>query len=280
MTKIEQSEHSFINPLNKRVFFYRIWRPENPISTLIIVHGFAEHSGRYQKIANFLAQNQIMVICPDLWGHGHSGGRRGDIRDLNECLDDLAATTEHILTNKIENLKTSLLGHSFGGLLAYLWVIKNPNKFNCLILESPLFGLGFQPPVWKDFFANAMSKLLPMFKMPLGLNPASLSHDNHVVESYKKDPLVHGCISARCYAQLKLEMKMSLEKTPYLKTPTLMMCAEKDQVVSIDACNKIFEKLACEKQIIKFSECYHEIHNESAFEELGMAIISWMRKYA
>ncbi len=57
----------------------RRWRASHPWATLLIVHGVAEHSGRYEQAGAGLAAAGIDTYAFDLQGFGGSGGPRADI---------------------------------------------------------------------------------------------------------------------------------------------------------------------------------------------------------
>lgn len=48
-------------------------------ATLLIVHGMAEHSGRYAELAQFLADNGIAVATYDQLGHGQTVKSANDL---------------------------------------------------------------------------------------------------------------------------------------------------------------------------------------------------------
>ena len=52
-----------------------------PRGVVAVVHGFAEHLGRYDALLAHLAGRGLAVAAVDLRGHGRSGGPRG------HCLD-------------------------------------------------------------------------------------------------------------------------------------------------------------------------------------------------
>ena len=47
-----------------------------PWADVLIVHGIAEHSGRYEHVGGWLAEAGLEVTGYDLRGFGGSGGRR------------------------------------------------------------------------------------------------------------------------------------------------------------------------------------------------------------
>ena len=69
----------------------RRWSAANdPWAQMLLVHGLAEHSGRYERTGGLLAKAGIDVTAFDLRGHGGSGGPRGDVEDWTDYLDDIA----------------------------------------------------------------------------------------------------------------------------------------------------------------------------------------------
>jgi alpha-beta hydrolase superfamily lysophospholipase len=75
-------------------------------------------------------------------------------------------------------------------------------------------------------------------------------------------------------------MTESIGRSLDIKTPTLMMCAEKDSIVSLEKCKEVFEGLKCEKSMRLFEGSYHEIHNEHALGELLQVVLEWIRYHA
>jgi len=72
-----------------RKLFRRAWLPERPDALLVIVHGFGEHSGRYEGLARFFAHRGFAVHAYDQVGHGQSSGRRGHVDAFDWFHDDL-----------------------------------------------------------------------------------------------------------------------------------------------------------------------------------------------
>ena len=57
---------------------YTFYLPKvTPVATLLIVHGMAEHQGRYQPFAQFLANHDIAVLTFDHLGHGQQAYDNG-----------------------------------------------------------------------------------------------------------------------------------------------------------------------------------------------------------
>ena len=55
---------------------------------VVIVHGYAEHSGRYQHVGEALVARGYAVETLDLRGHGRSEGNRSIVRSFDQFLDN------------------------------------------------------------------------------------------------------------------------------------------------------------------------------------------------
>ncbi|HUU81215.1 MAG TPA: alpha/beta fold hydrolase [Acidobacteriota bacterium] len=63
---------------------YQYWLPEDePKAILIVVHGLAEHSGRYMNVVNYFVPLGYAVYGVDHIGHGKSEGERKYSMNLN-----------------------------------------------------------------------------------------------------------------------------------------------------------------------------------------------------
>ena len=85
-----------------------------------LVHGMAEHMGRYQNFAKFLNRNGYVVYGTDHRGHGlnvdmeHLGWDEGDM--WSNDIEDQLRLTEYIKIRH-PNLAIIVHGHSYGTFL-------------------------------------------------------------------------------------------------------------------------------------------------------------------
>ncbi|WP_250130212.1 alpha/beta fold hydrolase [Jeotgalicoccus sp. WY2] len=101
--------------------------PETAKATVIIVHGLAEHLGRYDDIAGVLIRSGFNVIRYDQRGHGHSSGENTFYSKVDEITDDLGAIV--LYTRKLlPEQQVFVIGHSMGGYTAALYGTKYPGK--------------------------------------------------------------------------------------------------------------------------------------------------------
>jgi alpha-beta hydrolase superfamily lysophospholipase len=64
-----------------------VWSPPGPCqpagAAVVLVHGYAEHAGRYGQVGAALAASGATAWAMDLRGHGRSEGRRANIESLS-----------------------------------------------------------------------------------------------------------------------------------------------------------------------------------------------------
>jgi alpha-beta hydrolase superfamily lysophospholipase len=119
--------------------FVRRWSPaspgfEKPRAVLQIVHGMAEHSLRYERLARRLSSEGIEVWAMDLRGHGRTadpkvndpafGGLKGHCADhesFSLVTGDIDALNRLII-EKRPGLPVFLLGHSWGSFLVQNYI--------------------------------------------------------------------------------------------------------------------------------------------------------------
>jgi len=279
MSDVRFFEGSWTVPSCRRTYHYTAWQPERFSARLIILHGFGEHGGRYETVARTLAGQGIGVVVPDLLGHGRSGGPRGDIGSFTQCLSDLHAMTQHVALRQSGHTSFALFGHSFGGLVGILWGLRYPEHLRCLIVQSPLLEVEFPIPSWKTTLAKLLAGSWPAASLPMNLNVTMLSHDPDVVRAYRTDPLVHNRMSARTYCDILHAKDEAFARAASLTIPTLLLCGAQDRIISVDATQRWFAQVPCEKKSIVFPNTYHELHHEPVQHEVLQLIHGWILQH-
>ncbi len=273
----ELSEHRFIS-FDRTPIFYRTISPgQNALAAVVIVHGMGEHSGRYINFATYLASEGYHVVMPDLRGFGLSGGARGCVGSFEDYFGDLDAALS-VVRQEFSHTKIFLMGHSFGGLVAFHYAVSRPEtQFSGLILSSPNFGISIKVPAWRHNLALLIARLLPNLTQANRVNPNYLSHDKKSVIKYRTDPLVHSMISAGLYRHLTHQMQASVMAAKQLRMPCLFMQAGDERIVSRPATERVFDAvLAPDKTLETYEGYYHEILNEQNSGVVFERVLSWL----
>ncbi len=257
-------ESGYFNRTEGTRLFYQSWAPSaNLKAGLVVVHGLAEHSGRYLNLVNEFVPSGYLVSGMDNQGHGPSDGRRGYINRFNDYVLDLDEFVD-IARRQNPDIKLFMIGHSLGGTIATAYAELHQTKLSGLILSAPALKAGSSITKKDKFLARIASRVFPTAGVTR-LDAGSISKDPAVVEAYLKDPLVYtGKISAR----LGFEIIQAIEKTipalmPSITVPTLIMQGSEDRLSNPEGSDILFQRISSKDKTLKrYPGLFHEIFNE------------------
>ncbi|MHA1869170.1 MAG: lysophospholipase [Candidatus Heimdallarchaeaceae archaeon] len=261
---------------DKLNIFYRIWEVENPKGIVQIIHGFGEHSGRYQHVAEKLNSRGFVVVANDHRGHGKSEGIRNHAKSFFDYVEDEKILTD-LVTKESGNLPLFILGHSMGSIIAYSYAIKYQDKIKGMILS----GTGTRNstnPVILNPIVIFLGTIAPKLQLPSMLDPNGLSYNKENVEKYINDPLVN-FKTATCALGKNFitHYKKVREQLKQINIPILMQYGKDDQTMTGQ--EELFNSFGSKnKKKIVYENCKHEIYNE-IFEDGKGAIedmIQWI----
>ncbi|HEY0799734.1 MAG TPA: alpha/beta fold hydrolase, partial [Steroidobacteraceae bacterium] len=96
--------------------------PQAAKAGLIIVHGIAEHGGRYRHAAEALASTGIACFVYDQRGHGEYPGIRTHVANFSEFAGDLESIGQTV-RKRFPELPLFVWGHSMGSVVVTLAAI-------------------------------------------------------------------------------------------------------------------------------------------------------------
>lgn len=243
--------------------FYRFFRCAKARHTVLLIHGFGEHSGRYEKFPERMPRLGVQWAIMDLRGMGQSGGARGDVSSFEDYLKDLDAFWGHLQRQHDLPDKCILLGHSFGGLLAIYWAMICPERIKRLILSVPFLGFRWQPLIGiLNGFIHAVRRKF-VFRNPIF--PKSLTHNSEEISAYRKDSWIVRQISSHLVKEMMQRMIM-LRRLPVVSFPftVTVFAAGQERVVASKAIRSFFQRMVVpHKEYFVFDGFYHEIFNET-----------------
>ncbi len=254
------SDRSFINRSGVRLVERGWTSGDSRRAVLAIIHGYAEHSGRYEPHARYFCDLGIAVHSYDQAGHGRSGGRRGFIAAYEGLLSDANEFVDRLITDN-EGSPIFLLGHSLGGALAALAARGRHHQLSGLIVSSPSIAL--MEPRWLQKLALSLSRVLPR----LGVKPLDrslLSTNSEVATAFDNDPLTYRrAIHVRTAAEIIRVGAAALHNARDVTLPLLVVQGTDDRITSAEAAAELYRLAASDdKSISLFKGMYHETFNE------------------
>ena len=249
---------------------------QNQKAIIVFVHGIGEHIHRYDYWAGLFNSEGIGFAGVDLPGHGHSDGKKGDIKSYS-LLEEMIDIMIKSCNQTFPGCPVYLYGHSLGGGIVLYYLLHKDVKVKGAVVTSPFLRLAFEPPKIKLFLVSLMKTLLPGLIQPSGLDANQISHDKAVVERYKADPLVHDKISVRLFAGALMAAKYSFANASELKIPVLILHGSDDLLTSPEGSREFAGKTKMTELKI-WDGGYHELHNEPFNDEVFKYIIDWIKK--
>ncbi|NUS03373.1 MAG: alpha/beta hydrolase [Nonomuraea sp.] len=201
----------------------REWPNDQPRYVAVLIHGYGEHMGRYEHVADRLVRHGAAVYGIDHVGHGESEGDRALIVDFEDVVTDVH-TLEEDARAKHPGVPVVAIGHSMGGMIAARYAQRYGDGLAALVLSGPVIGR------WE-----LVSTLLSFDEIPdLPLDPAMLSRDPSVGAAAGADPLVwHGPFKRATLEAFDEAMTTIAKGGTFGALPTLWLHGEDDQLVPV-----------------------------------------------
>ncbi|MBU1141862.1 MAG: lysophospholipase [Firmicutes bacterium] len=246
---------------------------ENAKASVIITHGIAEHSGRYEEITSKLNEVGYSVVRYDIRGHGQSQGKRGALKSYHQTIDDLHALV--LEEKKLNPKKIFILGHSMGGLIVNMYAVKYHDIDGVISSAAP---------------SNFIKDVLPLrfigFRW-LGFLPKKTNFDNQlariksVEENYIADPLnlkkFYFSLAGNMFVGGVRFLNRHLDK---YDAPVLIMHGGTDKIVPVEFSERLYNLIPSkDKKILIYPESYHEIFNDLDRAKVFIDLIEWLNEH-
>lgn len=260
--------------------FSRSWPPGGtPAGHLIVVHGYAEHSGRYEALAGDLNAVGLHVHAFDHRGHGQSPGTRGAIPEFSVLVADLGDFVEQV-QRTADGKPVFLLGHSMGGLVTAHYLATAPSGICGAVFSSPLMAI---PPhvspllLMVSRLLAAVTPHLPVER----LDSAGVARDADVVRAYDADPLIyHGPIRARTGASLAHAIQALEALLPKITLPFLVFHGTADRIAPISGSRWLFDAAgSADKECFWVEGGFHELFNDTGREDVICKVLDWIERH-
>lgn len=283
-----------------------IWQDDekSPVGVVQLAHGVAEHIGRYDDFARFLADNGFVVCGNDHLGHGKSieseadlgyvyeGDHANMVRDMN--------TLHNIMSRRYPGLPYIMFGHSMGSFLARIYSANFGDRLSAAIY----CGTGQLPPAvlaLRDPAETLMDKLAENSTAPASVSNlfgkltkkmlkgdsefAWLSRNEQNIADYVADPLCGFPITGALTKELLiLAVKASApdwaSKLPK-ELPVLIISGAKDPVGmngrGVLAVSDALVEAGIEPEVILYPADRHEILNEEDKDKVYADILKFLK---
>ncbi|MGH2793916.1 MAG: lysophospholipase [Actinomycetota bacterium] len=232
--------------------------------TVLIVHGLAEHRGRYAFVQRKLADAGYASHAIDLRGHGEADGFPGKVGSPDELIDDVEAG---IGFARATAGPLFVVAHSMGTLptLAFLGERGADGIAGAVLSACPIAP------------GQATLDALADPDAP-GIPPETVSRDPEVVRAYAEDPLVFNeNVPPECTAAVMLVSQRGYLAAASITVPTLLMHGGSDPIADASGSTDLLDALGSADKTLKvYDGLYHEIFNEPERDEVLGDVVGWL----
>ena len=247
----------------------RHWAAPSPRAVVLVVHGIAEHSGRYEHVGRFLADKGFDVVAIDLRGFGQSGGRRAYVHSFEDFLDDVEDQMAEV--RKL-GVPVVLLGHSMGGLIALSYALSARPLPDLLALSAPALAANIPAPL--RALTPLFARLAPRVQVPSPVRGDVLSTDPAVGAAYMADPLVVRLATPALGHALMRQILWANDHLSGLTLPTFVMHGADDRLVPARSTRTLGEQAGVTRRT--YPALRHEVFNEPVHESILQELVDWM----
>ncbi len=253
------------------------WMPQGKACAVILLaHGYAEHLGRYEHVANHLTAQGFAVYAVDHWGHGRSDGVPGFVPKFSVFTDGV-----ELLLAKIEaahpDLPRFFIGHSMGGLMGAAHLLSHQSHYHGAILSGPVIMPAEAPSKFTILISRLLSRFFPKVGV-LSLDANGISRDPAVVADYIADPLVYnGKIGARLAAELFDTMADVRARAGAITLPLLIVHGDQDSLAAPTGSRYLIDHVtSVDKALSLYPGLFHEVFNEPEQARVLGEVSGWI----
>jgi alpha-beta hydrolase superfamily lysophospholipase len=236
-----------------------------PRALALVMHGYAEHCGRYREVAHVLTGAGVSALTYDMRGHGRADGQRGHCASYRDYLRDMQAALAELSRRGGARLPILLVAHSNGALVA-LRALADPGSaprgVEAAVLTSPYLGLAVKVPRAKELVGLAAARLVPTLSLPSGLPIEHLTHDPDKLAERRLDTLCHEVASAGWFTASMEAQAYVLEMAQRVRVPSVWLVAGGDRIADVRATRRVHARLRAPSRYVEFPGMHHEVMNE------------------
>jgi len=254
------------------------WLPDgDPSAVVLLVHGYAEHIGRYAHVAGRLVDNGFAVYGLDHRGHGQSEGLRAYFEDFDQPVNDLKQYFDSIKAAHA-NAKIFLYAHSMGSLIGLAFALRCQDQLAGLILTATAVDADKTIPPAIIALGKFLSTIIPRTPLLPALPSAALSRDAAVGAAYDADPLVYrGAYRVKMGVGILRSAQELRQRADALHLPLLILHGSADAITPLSGSERIYRQASSSDKTLRvFPDAYHEVHNELEKETLLDVVVNWL----
>ncbi len=283
--------------------FYEYFLAENSVGTIVVVHGLSEFTKKFYELAWYFLHQGYNVVLYDQRGHGLSGRQTDSLPLIHVDHFDDYVEDLHILLNKVVipavgDSPLYLYAHSMGGAVAMLYMAQHPiSAVKKTVLSAPLI----QPqigrmPLWMLRMLSRLEAVAkgsktkswkagdfdPDIRYSPRISDLSVARFERNLAYRRSSPYYQSTPQTtgwNCEALSLRHRLLSRKTTGAIRTPTLLLCAEKDSIVQTHE-QQLFAERTAACRIHVLTNAKHSLYtaNEPVMREMLTQTFTFLRE--
>lgn len=245
---------------------------------LILLHGFPDYWYSWREQMPALAKH-FQVVAIDLRGYNKSDQPRGvENYTLEKLVDDVQAVRKHFKQDK-----AVVVGHDWGGVIAWAFAMKYPDKTDRLIILNLPHPRGLQRELANNplqqkasqYARNFQSDLAASFVTPeiLVLWVKEPEARAHYLEAFKRSSIE--AMLNYYKANFPREPYKEERTFPPVKCPVLMIHGLKDPYLLPGALNDTWQWLEKDFTLLTIPDAGHFVHRDKP-DQVTRKMMGWL----
>lgn len=246
-----------------------------PRARVVMLHGITSHGGWYNRSCQHLNECGFEVHFLDRRGSGLNIEARGDVDRDTTWLTDVTAYLERIRDGR----PVVLCGISWGGKLAAAVARKDPGLIRGLALITPGLYSKFEPNLLQKLALRIpVRERMQNRRVEIPLQPATLFTETPIWREYvASDPLSLQEVTFRFVQADNRLTRYAKQAAELIHTPTLMMLAGRDRIVTNSRCRTFMGRIGAEhKTLIEYPNAVHTLEFESSPDRYFADLADWI----
>ncbi len=265
--------------VRKATIYCQDWSPEGEArAALVVVHGLAEHCGRYGNLVDHFVSRGYAVYAHDHVGHGRSSGQRVFVEQFEDLTDVLGMHVDRVRDRHPEK-PLFLVGHSLGALIAARFLLDRQEAFAGAILSGALVKVPDNISPTTVLLSRLLSFVVPRIGL-VAVDAHGVSRDPAVVQAYIDDPLVYTGKTTACMgAEILKAMQRTLGEAGRITLPLLILHGSEDRLADPDGSRILHETAgSADKTLRIYDGLHHEIYNEPEHALVLGDVQAWLEE--
>jgi alpha-beta hydrolase superfamily lysophospholipase len=246
-------------------------------ASVLLVHGYGEHTGRYQHVIARLVTSGYAVYALDHRGHGKSEGVRFYCDLMDQFVDDLKLYFDRMKAEQ-PSKKHFLVGHSMGALISLGFTLRYQDEIDALVISGAPVNADANVSRAMVALGSVLTRVVPKMHLLPTSPPGILSRDPQIDAAWDADPLTNKQpMRVRLGTEINRMACDVRDHLAELRLPLLILHGADDKLVNPSGSQLVYEQASSSDKTLRlYPGMRHEIMNEIGKEAVLDEIVSWL----